>query len=237
MAYQLSFSCNENWEMMKLNPTGKYCDKCSRNIYDLRSKTPEEILKLYKENNGKLCGKIRGSQLYKYQKKKLAKFCLALFLVFGFSIFTLKTTAQTDSTNIAEKNNTLTDSITIKGTVRDKETKETIPFLPISFKNNEKKISTMSDFDGNYVLNIPKTEIATKKIEIFYNYLGDEGVFVYTLDKDDFLNFYLKIDLDIEIKEIEFLGMIIPYDPSNIIDPDNHRSTTIKSDDIKRSPR
>lgn len=61
--FQISSPCSENWDNMQQAPGGKFCDLCSKKVYDLTGKTDEEIQILLSENLS-VCGKIQKSRLY-----------------------------------------------------------------------------------------------------------------------------------------------------------------------------
>lgn len=48
-----------------MNPhqQGKFCDSCQKAVIDLTTKSDQEILRLYKLNNGKMCGRVNSNQL------------------------------------------------------------------------------------------------------------------------------------------------------------------------------
>lgn len=55
--------CSENWNDMSPTEQGRFCEACQKNVVELSDKKPAEINKLLKENHGKMCGRLRASQL------------------------------------------------------------------------------------------------------------------------------------------------------------------------------
>ena len=54
----LSFRCEENWEAMaNAGPDARHCRVCDKNVIDLTGKTAREVMALYAENGGSLCGR------------------------------------------------------------------------------------------------------------------------------------------------------------------------------------
>lgn len=54
----LSFRCEENWEAMEnAGPDARHCRVCDKNVIDLTGKTAGEVMALYAENGGSLCGR------------------------------------------------------------------------------------------------------------------------------------------------------------------------------------
>ena len=99
MAIRLNFNCHENWNNMTPSEQGRFCDSCAKNVFDLTNKSDDEIRLIYTQNKGKMCGRIRSTQLGRplvsSKKMTLARFCLALFMVFGSLLFTIDGHAQT----------------------------------------------------------------------------------------------------------------------------------------------
>jgi hypothetical protein len=92
--------CHEDWNKMKPEEKGRYCNSCSKTVVDFSNKTDPEIKTILLENpSGHLCGHFRKSQLdrplnYKIDLNNLPKnitttkaFAIALFLVFGSILF------------------------------------------------------------------------------------------------------------------------------------------------------
>tara|TARA_B100000809_G_scaffold265497_1_gene324517 strand:- start:4673 stop:5407 length:735 start_codon:yes stop_codon:yes gene_type:complete len=243
MAIQLSFQCDESWDKMPNIEQEKFCNKCSKNIHDLTDKTESEIHQLYKENNGQLCGKIRPQQLnnsnYRQQRTKLAKFCLALFLVFGGYIFKSDLQAQSnanDSTEII-----LEDSIeyhTLNGIVIDENTNDPILFATVYYEIDGIKHGTSTDFDGNFTLNIGKKTIPSDSIDLCISYVGynDLKILGFDLKSNSKNEFHLKQQV-YEIHQLRHTVGMIRID-QHVIDRDplSHGRTIIISDELRRSP-
>jgi hypothetical protein len=90
--------CNENWNSMSPNDTGRFCNSCSKTVVDFTKMKPIEIQKYFVENANKerICGHFKSSQVEtegntKYNKlrdrfsririqpiKKMALFSLSL---------------------------------------------------------------------------------------------------------------------------------------------------------------
>jgi hypothetical protein len=54
--------CSEIWETMTDIPEGKFCEICSKKVWDFTEKSSEEIENILLENP-KLCGRISGDIL------------------------------------------------------------------------------------------------------------------------------------------------------------------------------
>lgn len=92
--------CHEDWNTMQPDVKGKFCNSCSKSVFDFSNKTDIEIKDILKEHqNQKVCGHFKKSQidrplnikidLYSLPKNiSIAKaFAIALFLVFGTFLF------------------------------------------------------------------------------------------------------------------------------------------------------
>lgn len=80
--------CVEDVKNMKSSDNGRFCNSCNKVIVDLTRKSNLEILDIYHQNNGNLCGIVNPNQLS--QRKyyhPLKRFALALMLVFGSTLF------------------------------------------------------------------------------------------------------------------------------------------------------
>jgi hypothetical protein len=92
--------CHEDWNKMKPEEKGRFCNSCSKTVVDFSNKTDVEIRKILDESpKGQVCGHFKKSQLdrplnYKIDFNNLPKnisttkaFTIALFLVFGSILF------------------------------------------------------------------------------------------------------------------------------------------------------
>ena len=92
--------CHEDWNTMQPDAKGKFCNSCSKSVFDFSNKTDAEIRDILMENqNQKVCGHFKKSQIdrplnIKINLNDLPKnmsitkaFAIALFLVFGTFLF------------------------------------------------------------------------------------------------------------------------------------------------------
>jgi hypothetical protein len=85
--------CHENWNAMLPKEQGRFCLKCSKTVIDFSKKSKDEITAFFKEASGKICGKFTIHQIEKPKSfsilnKRIAKFAVALYFVFGGFLFT-----------------------------------------------------------------------------------------------------------------------------------------------------
>ena len=104
--FQISSPCSENWDKMQQAAEGKFCDLCSKKVYDLTGKTDEEIQTLLNINPS-VCGKIQKSRLYT-EEEQTAKINHHLFQlpfrkiasgIFIAAMFTSALNAQSKKTD------------------------------------------------------------------------------------------------------------------------------------------
>ena len=238
--------------MYKINPCvadieldqQNVCNLCNKKVLNLKEYTDEEVYSLIKNTPEGICGSGTINKMNTaYYLHPFRRFALALLVVFGSSVFILDAKAQDTIQKINEsvlikKEDTLALQTSIKGLILDKETNEPIPFANIWIEIDGLKIGTTSDLDGHFTL-IPikinskiNTPITLNISYVIYKTLKIEGIQlkigeIYNLGK-----VYLE-----EHSTLEMLGMAIPYYHQDILDPDNHRKTTITSGDIERMPR
>jgi hypothetical protein len=94
--------CHEDWNQMKPDEKGRYCNVCSKSVHDFSNKTDDyihSVLKESKEKNVQVCGHFRKSQVDRPLQIKipftqlagnvsrLNVFAVALFFVFGTFLF------------------------------------------------------------------------------------------------------------------------------------------------------
>jgi len=240
MAVQLNFKCTESWAKMPKTNAGSFCDKCEKNVFDLTSKSETEIQQIYQDNNGKLCGRIKLSQLGKESNTKakqvLAKFCLALYLVFGGWLFNSNAIGQI-AVPIAEEMvvGKVAPSNSITGKVIDKNTGEPLIGVAVYFTVNNNKIGATTDAKGNYTIYFGRHTLAKDTIVLTYKSLGYSDYILknVAIKVSDLTLDAVKMDYD---HDMILMGDIMYEPPIIEKDPNSQRSTTIKTEEIKRSP-
>lgn len=226
--------CTYNWNNLLDNENGKFCNDCSSSIHDLTTLSKLQISQLLNSKKN-ICGKVFPNQLDDIKLyHPLKRFAFALLLAFGSSLFiisgqaqdTLQAIQQSIDSSIQEK------SITFKGTIVDRETKEILPFCAIMVKNNDQTYGVNSDLDGNFKLIIPNP---SKEITIMIKYVGylEQHIIIAATDKR--LIDLRSIELDSNFEPM--IGIIIEDIPLIDKSPNAMRSTTFKREDIKRLPR
>jgi len=95
--------CNEDWDKMTQDATGRFCLACNKSVIDFTNKLPEEIQHFFLKNQDReICGRFKNSQLdavkiqipsrVLFSQTQYHKiFLLALFVVMGTSLFSCST--------------------------------------------------------------------------------------------------------------------------------------------------
>jgi hypothetical protein len=55
--------CNESWENMPSTATGKFCQRCERELIDFSGYSDTRLTEFLQQNNGKMCGRFSAGQL------------------------------------------------------------------------------------------------------------------------------------------------------------------------------
>ena len=96
---QVAAPCSADWNEMKGDEFARFCDHCSKNVYNLSALTAEAAIHLIREREGNLCGRFfrraDGTMLTAdcpvgvhhrvRRKRKLAVLAASVFSLFGFS--------------------------------------------------------------------------------------------------------------------------------------------------------
>lgn len=97
--------CREDWNEMKPEEKGRFCDKCCKVVMDFTSMPTDEVVKFISSRSSeKICGRFRSDQVTvppQFPKEnssvtgKLKVFLAALVFVFGGLLFTGCGTSET----------------------------------------------------------------------------------------------------------------------------------------------
>jgi len=161
--------CNEDWQTMSKRPTGRFCSSCSKTVTDLSNCTDAEIIKLMEANAGKICVRMKESQLNRVIQKPVEQNSkpglfkmLAGLLLFSSAnhaiskTITEKTEVRPAVNTRPESENILpTDSTknVIRGKVLEAQTRKGRSFVTVFIENT--RINTVTDKEGNFALTVP----------------------------------------------------------------------------------
>lgn len=66
--FQIPTPCEQKWDSMQNASGGKFCDLCTKKVFDLTDKTDTEIHSLLQENKS-ICGRIQSTRLYSHPEQ------------------------------------------------------------------------------------------------------------------------------------------------------------------------
>lgn len=227
--YQLAITspCQKNWGDMKNQPDGRFCMNCSKLVIDFTTMSDNEIRKYMENNQGKVCGRLRSSQVnrfleYHEPSKRSCFYPLLSGLLFIQSndILAADLFEKQEVITITIPQNIIAQNKEVKEHTLDNQSKRTIKgqitddkFLPLQGATiflKGSKIGTVADKNGRFSLTIPDTHLQGKKVlEITYISFEKQEL---TLTKKDYNN-------EIKIKMVEscnhLLGEVIIVGPQS----------------------
>lgn len=197
--YTINTPCQEAWEDMQEVNGNKFCEICTRNVWDLDRYSEKELDEIW-ENNPSVCGKIS------FLKPAISGALLALTLTSATYIHAQTGTSGME--NIYQKN------ITITGKLISRENAQ-LRSGEISLVTLGKLYSAKADEQGNFTLTFPEKALTKQNIiRIDYSvmYSNNEEITDYTtsiLKTNELLS---KQNFEIENKYVT-IGAISIVDP------------------------
>lgn len=180
--------CEQVWEEMKVNESGRICEKCRNTIIDFRSMTAAEVARTHMFSDGKVCGLYREDQLQmKVAEKKYSSWSSAAIALLGmFSSMNLlsQNSGETPAIELHEPEyndkiqkpsvDTLqeanqADSVLVYGTVRNTDG-EALIGVAVFMKGTT--TGTVTDAQGYYVLDIKEAIQNSSRVVVVYSYVG-----------------------------------------------------------------
>ena len=205
--------CSQVWETMHFSEKGRFCNSCQKQVHDFSNSSFDQIRQAYSESNGSLCGRLTGMQLHKqYVDSQIERahvsytkrFCLAVIVCFGTSLFSIQSSKATVFSHL--KNNFFkivsdTNMIEICGVVADKETKEVMPFVTVSLLEGDSLIAMVeTDSLGEYKFNVDTKKNTKLRMEV-------KSVGYALALKELILENSVSINIDLEVIPIMLGGM------------------------------
>jgi hypothetical protein len=220
--------CSENWNQMNPSEKGRFCTSCQTQVINFKGMPVEEIKHFLEQNTGSTCGRFSTEQIETfnaaYQElpspSSLRRWTMAAVLA-GVSV--MPTFAQDNNSTIATSLPSATsyyhnqpqtaettaavptgDTVILVGQVLDSETGEELPFVSIFVEGT--KIGTTTDFDGNFLLKVPKSKEA---IMLVISYVGYPTLSHSILPDSTKTNLIFKMNLGFSTMGIT-IGGIMP---------------------------
>jgi hypothetical protein len=203
MAKQSSLSltvpnpCQQPWNEMTPNNEGHFCSHCSKTVIDFTQLTDEQVAAVFKNANGKICGRFTVSQLdHDLLTSRTAHhnpFIPAAMITAALVTAAINTDAQqvkpstqfiqtpgmvmktaesTTTTPVTKRDTVPTSDIilTVSGKVTD-STGAPLPWATIMIKNTQSGV--VPDTNGRFKLNIPEG-LAGSANTLTFNCIGYE---------------------------------------------------------------
>lgn len=179
---KLNKACSEQWENMKPNENGSFCDTCSKNVIDFTQLSQLEISEKIKKSKGEICARLTKQQLetplidFQVQKKYSLPYSNIAASVLMASTLAISTTthaqnekAPTEFVKTTNSNSKLNSKekisrpkmttpagfVTFKGIIKDKENKTLIAGAEVTFVTVQKMFTAHSLKDGTFSMEIP----------------------------------------------------------------------------------
>jgi hypothetical protein len=242
MYLRIENPCHENWDQMTPMEKGRFCDACQKKVHDFTNSSNDQLIELYKQNNGQICGRVNSTllteQFVAHQQNKqylqfLKTFCLATIISFGASLFTVKSAVASNLNKLKNEYLTIQDSssvVQLKGVIRDKENKELLPFCNVKVMIGDSVINgTSTDMDGTFSLKIDSKRFPVFDLKV--QYVGYKNLLIKNIHPEK-----KELVFELEAEAVEMMGIMIienfppPPDPF-------FRGTKIGGDQYRRMPK
>ncbi len=214
---------------MEKVPSGRHCNVCQKKVVDFTHMTDQQAIDILQESNYQTCGKFTELQLLNgfetkkenYLPFKLKAAASAILLFFSdkaLAVNSPKTTTIELNSKYNSKevysfrkltNQFPSDTIKryLKGVVMDSITGEVIPGVKIALVENSSR--TITDADGKFVLELPKSIKDDFIILVTSIEFGWEDYEVHiSKDKDNIENYQILLPGD--ISAVPMIGIVIP---------------------------
>ena len=227
MRLNIPTPCHENWEKMTSNELGRHCLICDKTVVDFSGMSIEDIQNYFLEATESTCGRIKKTQLCQLNRPpapKITWFRKTKAAILGglISLFAINQASGQSNVNdsiyhphkglvprLSQSKQQAENVITIKGTVREKESKEVLPFANVFIEGTNR--GTITNFDGYFEFEVPRDSIADNTFNLIVSYIGYEEKKIENISTTTDKN-----ELTIEMIEIEMvhvtLGIVVLED-------------------------
>ena len=203
--------CTQPWGQMQPSENGRFCGSCEKEVIDFRTWRTDELVDWFNKTDRKVCGHFKPSQLDVVQKDQTAprtwtigsKIILASCLTLFTSTKVWSATQLRSGDAIYEDKNyikkavpmlgQLTDTLIIKGRVKDSEGQLDVPGVKVAIKGTTHHVAT--DGLGRFKLSVEQKR--DKEIVLIFTlpgYLTKEVI--VSPNKSQDLNVELVVDED-----------------------------------------
>ena len=206
LKYQCPFNTND---FSKSEKGSFHCDSCSKNIIDFRGK--DNI----KAKNGD-CGIFHASQVNKVHRRgHILQLGIAIPLV---TLLGVSMPNTVNAQNEEKVEQTINNTITIHGILRDKDTQETLPFANVLLYFKEMQIQgATTNIDGQFTMKVDTNDFPINELKLTYAYIGYETEETKLASKNK--GVILEIDQEMQpsddIKALTGLIICTPFNTGN----------------------
>lgn len=204
--------CHENWEGMTLEDKGRFCTSCQKKVFDFTKASDREIVNAFQQNLN-LCGRFLDTQLnrdlIKPEKKSPIWLATTSTIISFLGLGSHQAVAQEEPVKIVQTDREIvgkpapnikqgeiatTQEIEVKGIVSDKN--GPLPGANVTIKGSN--ISTQTDLDGKYNINVKKGDILS------FSFIGFKEINIAVDENSKNLNIQMN-------EELIYLGGPIYY--------------------------
>jgi len=166
---QIPTPCHEDWNKMKPEEKGRFCDSCQKCVMDFTNYTDAQLAQFFKSNKGDVCGRFRGEQLdtdIQIPKKRIPWVRYFFQVAIPAFLFSCESTAQGKVDARIEvgdkKNKACGDTLKedtpalARGRVTDSNGNG-IPFCTVMVKGTSR--GTSADYLGYFLIKAKPTDI------------------------------------------------------------------------------
>ncbi len=217
---QIPEPCGEDFSAMHALPGGRHCEKCEKTIVDFREMTDRELVRLYQQRQGRICGIFRPDQLERNlplpqppgtNKNWSAIAAVASALMLGTTAGAQQLVApqfQTEIVSPAKKQmpDTAPGKLTIAGQVLD-EKGEPLPFASVILEGTTR--GTETELDGFFSIEITDG-IAEQELTI--SFLGYAPQTVLWTKETAMLEVRMKAGIDLPVVQVVYEKPLIEWD-------------------------
>jgi len=238
--------CHEKWEEMTPLQGGRFCHQCDRHIVNFTDMSDHELAFYYQKYEGKICGVFRPDQLDRpialpvapklSGKWKVAAAVAAGLLVSGgvsgqksVELDAIPIEQEWRKGKVVKKYDSSTNKI-VKGTIIDEEG-ETLIGANIFLRGTS--ISTVSDLEGKFMLEIPEKHLAPV---LHISYTGYETLIFADFDSNKEHKIKMKPALDLRGEVVVIAGYAIDKNDVSRTYFKQEKETKVKITKISPNP-
>ncbi|MDW3650158.1 MAG: carboxypeptidase-like regulatory domain-containing protein [Bacteroidia bacterium] len=218
MKLSIHTPCSESFDKFEPTKAGGFCQNCQKEVIDFTSMTDAEVLRYFKEKQGKTCGYFTPSQLKSYPSiteshSRWSPGWIGASLL-GISLFTFFpiTNTHAQSNNVpqaidltylemakVQRPTKTSDTFRVRGVVVD-ESDEPMPGASVLVKGTTNGVFT--DVDGKFILEgVSKTDV------LIFSYVGYERE-EYNIKKNQSDIQEYVLDVKMEMDHLAIMGEV-----------------------------